>query len=82
VISLPTLAEEPFSPWGAWESAGEGEVGIPPWKLEYEQTMSRKSEVNSLFPILIALILATTVYFPSMTLTLHKSQIHCSGIMP
>jgi len=41
-----------------------GQSGQPPWKLEYEQTMSRKSEVNSLIPILIELILATTVYFP------------------
>ena len=39
---------------GAWESAGEGKVGIPPWKVEYEQIMSRKSEVNSLIPILFS----------------------------
>jgi len=45
-------------------AAGEGKMGIFPWKLDYEENMSRKPEVNSLIPILIELILAMTVYFP------------------
>ena len=61
-----------FTVGGAWESAGKGKVGIPPWKLEYEPTMSRKSELNSLIPILVELILATAVHFPVW-------HSHCTG---
>jgi len=61
-----------FTVGGAWESAGKGKVGISPWKLEYEPTMSRKSELNSLIPILVELILATAVHF----LVWHS---HCTG---
>jgi len=56
----------------------KGEMGIS-YHLEIgsqEPKISRTPKVSSL----IDLILAMTVSFASMTLTLHKRRIHCSGI--
>jgi len=47
------------------------------WKLGLRTKISRKPKVSSL----IDLPLAMTVSFAGMTLTLHKSRIHCSCIM-
>jgi len=47
----------------------------PPGNWDYEPKISRKPEIS-----LIDLILAMTLLFADMTLTLHKSRVHCSCI--
>ena len=49
----------------------------PPGNWDKEPKLFRKPEASSL----IDLTLAMTVLFVYVTLTLHKSRIHCSGIM-
>ena len=58
---------------------GKGENGhlLLPGNWVEEPKISRTSKVSSL----IDFILAMTVSFAGMTLTLHKSRIYCSGIM-
>jgi len=62
-------------PLCSWEG-GNGHL-LPPGNWIEEPKISGTPKVSSL----IDLILAMTVSFASMTLALHKSRIHCSGIM-
>ena len=55
---------------------GIGHLLLPGNWVE-EPLISRTPKVSSL----IDLILAMTISFAGLTLTLHKSRIHCSGIM-
>jgi len=57
---------------GKWAFATTWKLG-----LRTKNFYCRTPKVSSL----IDLILAMTVSFAGMTLTLHKSRIHCSGIM-
>jgi len=49
----------------------------PPWILGLRTKFSKKAEVSSLIDV----ILAMTVLFADMTVTLHKSRVHSYGIM-
>jgi len=62
-------------PLYSWEG-GNGHL-LPPGNWVEEPKISRTPKVSSL----TNLILAMTVSFAGRTLTLHKSRIHCSGIM-
>jgi len=59
-----------------------GKTGFcPPLEIGSEnQKMLQNLKSSSRFR-LIDLILAITLYFTGMALTLHKSQLHCSGVM-
>jgi len=65
-------------PLCSWVSAG-GQYGNfpPPRNWDQEWKMYRKLEVSSL----IDLILAMTILFSDMTLTLHKSRVRCCCAM-
>ena len=66
---------------GAWASAGGGEMGIcPPWKLGLWIKISEKPEYSSLISI-NWFNSCNDSLFASITLTLHKNQVHCSDVM-
>jgi len=55
-----------------------GESGhLPPLEIRIKNQIFEKTEVSSLIDV----ILAITVLFADMTVTLHKSRVHSSGIM-
>jgi len=60
----------------SWASAG-GKGHFPHWK---EANFSRKSEIRSLIPMDWFNSCIDSL-FAGMTLTLHKSQVHCLGVM-
>ena len=60
--------------WGWWNGH------LPPWKLVKEPKIYRKPEASSLIPI-NWFNSCNQSLFAGMTLTLHKSQVHCSGVM-
>ena len=68
-------------PLCSWASARGGQNGhlLPPGNWDWKPKICRKPEVSSL----IDLILAMTVLFSDMTLTvtMRKSQVHCCGVM-
>jgi len=67
---------------GPWVSAGVRQNGhLLPLVIGIRTKTSRKPEVNGLIPILTELILAMPVCF-WVWHTLHKSQLHCFGVMP
>jgi len=51
-----------------------------PWKLVTRTKLCRKRQANSLIPI-IWFSSCNNSLFSGMMLTLHKSQVHCSGVM-
>jgi len=53
---------------------------FPPWDRNLPPRFSRKHEVSSSVPINWLHFCNATV-FSGMTLTLHNSQVHCSGVM-
>jgi len=57
-----------------------GNGHFPPWDWNEAPRLSRKHEVSSSIPINWLNFWNATVFF-GMTLTLHNSQVHCSGIM-
>jgi len=60
---------------------GEGEKrGFRHWKLGLRTKISRKSELSSLTPI-NWFNSCNDSLFAGMTLTLYKSQVHCSGVV-
>jgi len=64
-------------PLCSWVSAERTKWNSPPpGNWDQEPQLSRKPEVSSL----LDLILVMTILFSDMTLTLHKSRVHCCGV--
>jgi len=55
-----------------------GKRAFPPWKLGLRAKMSSKREIRSLIPIGWVKPCNDSL-FAGETLTLHKSQVHCSS---
>jgi len=65
----------------SWASAGGGaKRAFLPWKLRLRNKISKKIQGSSLIPIDL-LNSWNDSLLASMSLTLHKIQVHCSGVM-
>jgi len=58
---------------------GRAKRAFPPWKLDQEPKIYRKLEISS--SVSVFHLIPAMTFFGGMALSLHKSQVHCSGIM-
>jgi len=63
-----------------WAFAGGANWPFGPRKLDQEPKIFRKSAVSILIPINL-FNSCNKIIITGMALTLHKSQIHCTGVM-
>jgi len=87
LLAIATLCIQPtiFSCCSNGCPQREKRTLAPPWEIEcltlsVRAKISRKRKVSSLIPI-ISFNSCNDSIFAGMTLTLHKSQVHCSVVM-
>jgi len=81
---LRSLANQAFyckHPRFAWAYAEGGKrPSAPSWKLGLRSKIFHKPEVSNLIPIYL-FNSCNDILFTGITLALHTSQVHCSGVM-